>query len=328
MFTARKSTASMLLASSLLFYPALQSLANVPQHTVQQQAGGYRVQVGKILVTSFTDGSVAQDLHNLLRRTTTQNTDTLLAKNFQANPVEASINVFLITLPGRKILVDTGSGQLFGPGNGGQLIDSLAAQGIHPQDITDILLTHAHSDHSGGMVKDGRRVFVNARVFVGKPDIDFFFNNANQQKTGYDQSYFDVAQKTLKPYLDAGKIVPFSGSTELMPGITGTVHPGHTPGSAFYTLVSEGEKMTFVGDIIHVAAVQFPQPNVTIAYDEDQDGAARVRNHAFEHFAKNKDLIAAPHLPFPGIGYVARHEHGGYAWVPITYTNRAASGTK
>lgn len=80
MFTARKSTASMLLASSLLFYPALQSLANVPQHTVQQQAGGYRVQVGKILVTSFTDGSVAQDLHNLLRRTTTQNTDALLAK--------------------------------------------------------------------------------------------------------------------------------------------------------------------------------------------------------------------------------------------------------
>lgn len=57
--------ASMLLASSLLFYPALQSLANVPQHTVQQQAGGYRVQVGKILVTSFTDEYwLIQDLGN------------------------------------------------------------------------------------------------------------------------------------------------------------------------------------------------------------------------------------------------------------------------
>ncbi|GAB7265474.1 hypothetical protein DZJ_20240 [Dickeya ananatis] len=39
----------------------------------------------------------------------------------------------------------------------------------------------------------------------------FFFDNANQQKTGYDKSYFDIAQKTLKPYLDAGKVVPFSG---------------------------------------------------------------------------------------------------------------------
>lgn len=81
-----------------------------------------------------------------------------MAKNFQSNPVEASINAFLISLPGRKIVVDTGAGQLFGPGNGGRLIESLATQGIHPQDITDILLTHAHSDHAGGMVKDGQRV--------------------------------------------------------------------------------------------------------------------------------------------------------------------------
>ncbi|GAB7262845.1 hypothetical protein DZS_24300 [Dickeya ananatis] len=103
------------------------------------------------------------------------------------------------------------------------------------------------------------------------------------------------------------------------------MHPGHTPGSAFYTLTSEGEKITFVGDLIHIAAVQFPQPNITIAYDEDQDRAAGVRIHAFEDFARNKSLIAAPHLPFPGIGYVARNEHGGYAWVPVTYTDRAAS---
>ncbi|MCO7261914.1 hypothetical protein KSI87_08145, partial [Dickeya zeae] len=39
-------------------------------------------------------------------------------------------------------------------------------------------------------------------------------------------------------------------------------------------------------------------------------------------------LIAAPHLPFPGIGYVARNGHGGYAWVPVTYTDRAATITK
>jgi glyoxylase-like metal-dependent hydrolase (beta-lactamase superfamily II) len=329
MFIAKKLATTTLLTGSLLLYPALHSMAaGVPQHTVQQPAGGYSVQVGKVLVTSFTDGSVAQDLHRLLRRTTTQNTDALLAKNFQSNPVEASINAFLISLPGRKIVVDTGAGQLFGPGNGGRLIESLATQGIHPQDITDILLTHAHSDHAGGMVKDGQRVFVNARVFVGKPDIDFFFDNANQKKTGYDKSYFDIAEKTLKPYLDAGKVVPFSGSTELIPGITGTVHPGHTPGSAFYTLTSEGETITFVGDLIHIAAVQFPQPNITIAYDEDQDRAARVRIHAFEDFARNKDLIAAPHLPFPGIGYVGRNEHGGYTWVPVTYTDRAAAVTQ
>ena len=53
-------------------------------------------------------------------------------------------------------------------------------------------------------------------------------------------------------------------------------------------LESKGEKITFVGDIIHVAAVQFPQPDVTIAYDEDQDGAARVRKQAFDDFVKTE----------------------------------------
>ena len=123
-------------------------------------------------------------------------------------------------------------------------------------------------------------------------------------------------------------MVPFSGTSQLLPGITGTVHPGHTPGSAFYTLESKGEKITFVGDIIHVAAVQFPQPAVTIAYDQDQDGAARVRQDAFADFVKNRDLVAAPHLPFPGIGYVTKGEHGGYDWVPVTYTNRDSHSAK
>jgi len=324
MFTVKKFALSTLLTGSLLFYPVMHAAANTPQHVVKQQAGGYNVQVGSVIVTSFTDGSVAQDLHKLLRRTSEQNTDALLAKNAQTNPVEASINVYYFALPGHKVLVDTGSGQLFGPGNGGRLMESLATQGIKPENITDILLTHAHSDHAGGLVKDGQRVFTNARVFVGKPDIDFFFNEENQKKTGYSQNFFDVARKTLKPYLDAGKVQSFSGTEALLPGITGTVHPGHTPGSAFYTLESKGEKVTFVGDIIHVAAVQFPQPNITIVYDQDQDGAARVRNHAFADFVENRDLIAAPHLPFPGIGYVMKGERSGYAWVPVTYTNRDA----
>ncbi|MCV2532364.1 MBL fold metallo-hydrolase [Enterobacter wuhouensis] len=324
MFTVKKFALSTLLTGSLLFYPVMHAAANTPQHVVKQHAGGYNVQVGSVIVTSFTDGSVAQDLHKLLRRTSEQNTDALLAKNAQTNPVEASINVYYFALPGHKVLVDTGSGQLFGPGNGGRLMESLATQGIKPEDITDILLTHAHSDHAGGLVKDGQRVFTNARVFVGKPDIDFFFNEENQKKTGYSQNFFDVARKTLKPYLDAGKVQSFSGTEALLPGITGTVHPGHTPGSAFYTLESKGEKVTFVGDIIHVAAVQFPQPNITIVYDQDQDGAARVRNHAFADFVENRDLIAAPHLPFPGIGYVMKGERSGYAWVPVTYTNRDA----
>ena len=151
MLTVKKLALSTLISSSLLFYPALQASAETPQHVVKQPAGGYSVQVGDVLVTSFTDGTVAQDLHKLLRRTTPQKIDALLAKNFQTNPPEVSINAFLIAIPGHKILVDTGSGQLFGPDTGGRLVESLATQGIKPEDITEVLLTHAHFDHTGNV---------------------------------------------------------------------------------------------------------------------------------------------------------------------------------
>lgn len=102
MFTVKKLAISTLLTGSVLFFPATHAVASVPQHVVKQQAGGYSVQVGDTIVTAFTDGSVPQDLHALLRRTTAENTDALLAKNFQANPVEASINAFYIANPATK----------------------------------------------------------------------------------------------------------------------------------------------------------------------------------------------------------------------------------
>ncbi|WP_414164641.1 MBL fold metallo-hydrolase [Superficieibacter sp. BNK-5] len=320
----KKVVSALVFSGALLQSSASLAVSVGPQHVLSQQAGGYRIQVGDAQITSFTDGTVPQDLYTLFTQTTRQHIDGLLAKNYQSNPVEVSINAFLIELPGHKILVDTGVGQLFGPGLGGRLVESLATRGIRPEDITEVLLTHAHSDHEGGLVKDGQRVFTNATVYVGKPDIDFFFNNENQQKTGYDQQHFDFAQRALGPYLKAGKIKTFSATETLLPDITGTVHPGHTPGSAFFTLNSAGEKIVFVGDIIHVAAVQFPDPSITITYDEDRPQAAKVRKNAFREFARQGEMIAAPHLPWPGIGHIADNGHGGYNWIPVNYTNRTA----
>lgn len=317
--------AAALLAATLLQFPlahAQQAAVPVPSNAVQQESGSYNVRVGDIKVTALSDGTIPIDLPALLKGATPEDIDKLLMRSFQRNPLETSINVYLVKLPGHNVLIDTGAGQLFGPGNGGRLLERLAAQGLLPEDVTDVLLTHAHSDHSGGLVKDGQRVFPNATVYVGKPDVDFFFNESNQKKTGYEQRYFDIARLTLKPYLDAGKVQTFAGTQEVLPGITATLHPGHTPGSAFYRLTSAGESLTFVGDLIHVAAVQFPMPGVTITFDQNQAKAASVRKAQFAAFARERALIAAPHLPFPGMGHLRTSASGGYDWVPVTYTDR------
>ncbi|MFG1466388.1 MBL fold metallo-hydrolase [Xanthobacter sp. DSM 24535] len=297
-----------------------------PEITRVTEQGGdiYRFAIGDVRVIALSDGSVPQDLHNLLQRTTPARIDALLARNFQTNPVEASINAYLVELPGRLVLIDTGSGELFGPSAGGKLVDSLRRAGVGPEQVTDILLTHIHSDHAGGLVRGGQRVFTNAVVHVGKADLDYFADPTNAERTHYDHQHFDVAALVMKPYLDAGKVIPITKDGAVLPGIIATFHAGHTPGSAFYTLESKGESIVFVGDIVHSAAVQFPSVATTITYDQDANRAATVRADAFGRFARERTLIAVPHMPFPGVGHV-QADGAGFAWVPVTYTNRTAN---
>lgn len=293
-----------------------------PLTEVALQGGDYhRVRIGDVMVTALSDGTISFDLHKHLTNTTPAKVDALLHQNFENNPVEASINTYLIELPGRLVLVDVGVGELFGPGNGGLLLESLTAAGYQPDQVTDILITHVHTDHSGGLVKGGQRLFTNATVHVGQPDLDFFLGANQAKRAGYPSTFFDEAAKTLKPYVDAGKVAGFSGTEEVVPGITATVHPGHTPGSAFYTLASRGKTLTFVGDLIHFAPVQLPDPSVTFLYDFDAKAAAANRRTALQVFARDRTLIAVPHFSFPGIGYV-RASGKNFQWVPISYGNR------
>jgi glyoxylase-like metal-dependent hydrolase (beta-lactamase superfamily II) len=320
----------LILIPLLLSFAAGPALAAGQPETVPGEAPGIALQgadsyvftVGDVRVTALSDGTVPQDLHKILLGTTNDKIDAQLAHAYQSNPVEMSVDAFLVDMGDRLILVDTGAGQMFGPGFGGKLPDSLKAAGFSADDITDVLVTHAHSDHMGGLVHNGKIIFNNARIHIGKPDVDFFMDRKNAEKSGYNVQFFDQAIQALKPYADAGKINTFDKPTEILPGVTASLHPGHTPGSAFYTLESQGQTLTFVGDIIHVQAVQFPDPSVTIAYDVDPDMARDVRSKAFSAFARDRSLVAVPHMSFPGVGHI-RKAGKGYEWVPVNYGNRS-----
>lgn len=290
----------------------------------KQVVGVHRFMVGDVRVTALSDGTVPIDLHQLLRGIDPARIDRLLADNFQSNPTEASINAYLIELGERRVLVDVGAGELFGPGNGGRLPEALAAASVRPDEITDILITHVHSDHSGGLTLGGRLAFPNATVHVGRPDVDFFLQPANAALTGYDQRYFDESKRTLGVYVAAGRVKPFDGDGEILPGIMAALHPGHTPGTAFFTLASRGRRIVFVGDIIHAEAVQFAEPHVTITFDQDQPRARQVRERVFARFAAESTLLAAPHLSFPGVGHI-RRDGAGYRWIPIPFADREPS---
>ena len=128
------------------------------------------------------------------------------------------------------------------------------------------------------------------------PILVFFLDRSNAEKVHYAISYFDQAYTALKPEQDAGKIVSFHSGEEVVLGVEAVIHPGHTPGSTFYILRSRGQSIIFVGDIIHVAAVQAPDPKITIAYDVDPAKAAAVREASFAEYDQERYQVC-PALP-------------------------------
>ena len=145
-------------------------------------------------------------------------------------------------------------------------------------------------------------------------------SQANLDKAPADaKDFFKGAMASLNPYVKAGKFKPFDGDTELVPGIRAQAARGHTPGHSVYVAESKGQKLVFWGDLMHVAAVQFAQPSVTIQFDTDSKAAAVQRKKAYADAAKNGHWVAAAHLAFPGIGHL-RSEGAGYRFVPANYT--------
>ena len=284
-----------------------------------QVPGVYRFNVGAMRVSALSDGTLPLDLHQILRGITPEQMDSLLAESFAKNPLETSINAYVIESGGQVILVDTGAGELFGP-VGGKLPASLAAAGYKPEQITDILITHIHTDHSGGLVRAGRMVFPNATVHVAKADVDFFLDKGKLQDESIGK-FIKEALGTVGVYLSAGKVKTFSGRTEILPGITAIPTPGHTPGHSFYLAKCGGESIEFWGDIMHVGQVQFAKPVVTITFDVDQDAARAQRIKQFGQATDERQLVAVDHLPFPGVGHLRRNGDG-YDWVPAEYKNR------
>jgi len=117
----------------------------------------------------------------------------------------------------------------------------------------------------------------------------------------------------------AGHFSAFDGDTALVPGIRAHASYGHTPGHTVYLVESKGQKLALWGDLMHVAAVQFAQPSVTIQFDTDSKSAAVQRKQAFAEAAKGGYLVGAAHLPFPGIGHL-RAAGSGYAFLPVGYS--------
>lgn len=286
----------------------------------QLQAGYQHFRIGDVEVIALSDGTLPIPADQLLTNVRPGEVAARLARTYQDVSVQASVNAFLIKAGNRLVLVDAGTGELYGPALN-KLGQSLAAAGYKPEQITDILVTHIHTDHTGGLMDGARMVFPNATLHIERNEVGYWLDPQRRAAApAAAQKYFDEAVAKVQPYVDAGRVRLFDGATTLLPGIRSIPAPGHTPGHTLYVLESRGEKLVFLGDLLHVAEVQLPRPDVTIVFDVDPPAAAATRKKALADALTGRYWVAADHVSFPGIGHV-QTDGDGYRWIPATYVN-------
>jgi glyoxylase-like metal-dependent hydrolase (beta-lactamase superfamily II) len=312
------------------------TLAAAAAAQVRAQAPGfYRMMLGDFEITALLDGTHPFPAAEVLTKAKpgtsggrsklfqdyADEASALLAASDLTAPTEGSINAFLVNTGSKLILIDSGAGTLYGACCG-HLIENLRASGYTPEQVDEVLLTHLHADHVGGIAPGGIAAFPNAIIRSSKLDADYWLSDTNEKAAqDFLRPMFEGDKASLKPYIAAGRYLPFEGEQEMVPGIRAIPLPGHTPGHMSYAIESRGQKLLVWGDVVHVAAIQFPDPSVTVKYDSDEDRAEMDRKRIFSDAAKAGYWIGAAHISFPGLGHVGVR-NGAFVWIPGDYTTR------
>lgn len=297
------------------------ALAEAPM--VKTQAPGYyRTMVGDFEVTAISDGTVMLPAIKLLTNTKPEAVAKALKAGFLKEQVETSVNTYLINTGSKLVLIDTGAAGLAGH-TLGNFMRNLRAAGYKPEQIDEVYITHMHGDHVGGLMDKTVLAFPNATLRIDKADTDYWLSEANLKAAPEGaKGFFQGAMASVNPYVAAGKLKTFEGNTELVPGVRAISTYGHTPGHTIYAVESKGEKLMLLGDLMHVAAVQFDNPSVTIQFDSNNKLAAAARKKVFAEAAKEGYMVGVAHISFPGLGRLRSGPGGkGYTWVPLNYSS-------
>lgn len=276
-----------------------------------------RYRIGRFELTVISDGYIDFPFEAFTGVTPDQaRAATSAVHAAGVNGVRGSFSTWLINDGERLVLVDSGPAGTVSP-TSGWLPGTLAWLGIAPDDIDAVILTHGHIDHVGGMVAGGRNNFPNAEVYMDRRDVAAFTDAAIEARAPeITKSSFAAMRALVDLYPRLQRI---DGPRDILPGLSIFDLSGHTPGQIGVRIEDGGDSLSMVSDMLFHPAAHPALPGFGIVFEMDKPAADAARARFFPQAAEEGGLLAATHMPFPGVGRIVK-EGASLAWLPADWS--------
>lgn len=280
----------------------------------------YAVRIGEIDVLVVSDGVLPLPTTMLAHNAAPADRAAWLDGMFlPPDAFDWALNAVMVRSGDKTILIDAGLGSdpdLHLP-RAGQLIKRLEAAGIDLASVTDLVLTHMHMDHVGGLLVEGvkERLRKDLRIHVAAAEVKFW-ETPDFSRVAMPPGFPDALRATAKQFVKeyGAQLRQFDEKHEIAPGVVVRRTGGHTPGHSVVRVASGGDALTFAGDAVF--AVGFEHPEWHNGFEHDPEEAARVRLRLLRELAESGELLVATHMPFPSVGHVAV-AGDAFRWVPV-----------